>query len=426
MKKQIAVLCASLLTVTTVFSGISLQTAAASAAAPAATESATAMEIVNKENEKEQTEANLQNAEQSKQSLEQDKIQLEGYLGELNTKLQQLSESMNQLEQQIAGKKEQISGIQSDLELAKQDENKQYQEMKKRIQFMYEKGTMSLYSALLTGKGISDMISRTEYIAKISKYDRDMLEKYQETKKNISDNESALLKEQKNLTDMEESLKTQEAELKNTVAQTEENIKKHEQDIAKAELQIQGYEEQIAKQEAELSNLEAIQEAEAIAGNSDEVRQAAQQAQEIANGLTEKMSDLGFDVQDIQPTYGEAYAATETDLVLMATIIYVEAGVESFEGMCAVGACVMNRVRSPEFPNTILGVIYQPGQFTPVRTGRFALALAQGVPQECYRAAQMALNGYNNIGDYLYFRTPNGRVSGLQIGGHIFHDGHVF
>ncbi len=428
MKKQIAVLLAALLSVTTVIPPAAVQAANNGvAASPAPTETSTAANIVTKEQEKQQAETDLNKTEQSKETLEQSKIQLEGYLGELNTKLQELSTNINNLEQQITAKKQEIETIQKNLDLAKKDEKNQYENMKKRIQFMYEKGSRSLYTAILSGKGFSDILARTEYIAQVSKYDRDMLEKYQATKDKISDNQTALQTEQKNLTAMEDDLKKQQADLEKTVADTKENIQKHEAEIAQAELQIQGYEREIAEKEAQINDLKSIQEAEAVANNSKEVAAAAQQAREIANGLTDKLNQLGISVpQSITPTYGEAYAATATDLVLMATIIFVEAGVEPFEGKCAVGACVMNRVRSSQFPNTILGVIYDPGQFTPVTTGRFALALAQGVPDECYRAAQMALDGYNNIGDYLYFRTPNGRVSGLQIGGHIFHDGHVF
>jgi len=428
MKKRAAVFCALLLAVMTILPVgspvyASLTDTETQTDTETGTESSTSMDIVNKEDEMEQTQSDLEDAEASKETMEQTKIELEGYLGELNSKLEELSENINSLEEQIAAKESEIEAIQNDLALAKEDETEQYEEMKKRIQFMYEQGGMTLYAALLTGGGISDMISKTEYIAQVSRYDRQMLEKYQETKENIADNESTLLAEQTELDAMQASLKEQQDELEETIESTTENISLYEAEIASAELQIQAFEEQLAQQEAELGDLEALQEAEAIAANSNEVKEAAQKAQEIANNLTSSLTALGFSVNTVTVTYEDAYAASASDLVLLATIIYCEAGGECFEGKCAVGACVMNRVRSSEFPNTILGVIYQAGQFTPVSTGRFALALAQGVPDECYEAAQMALDGYNNIGDYLYFRTPNGVVQGLQIGGHIFHDG---
>lgn len=417
MKKQIVVLCLSLI--------LSFAMLPQKQVVAVATTSSTTQSILNKEQEKAQTEAELQNAESQKETLEQQKIQLEGYLGELNTKLQELSVNIEDLEQQIGNKNQEIATTQSNLEKAKKAESKQYEDMKKRIQYMYEQGSMSLYSVLMTGKGLTDMITRTEYIARISMYDRMMLQKYQDTKKSIADNEVALLAQQNDLSTLEADLVTKQDALVQTVMATQENLLKNQTEIAAAEQQIQSYEQQLVAQQEQIDGLYAIQEAEAIAKNAQDIAEAAKKAQDIANSLGDKMDDLGISTT-IKPTYGEPYAGTASDLVLLATIIYCEAGAEPFEGKCAVGACVINRVRSSEFPDTIIGVIYDPGQFTPVTTGRFALALAQGVPDDCYKAAQMAMDGYNNIGNYLYFRTPNGRVQGLQIGGHIFHDGRVF
>lgn len=417
MKKQIAIFCLSM--------GLCITMLPVEGLTALATTTSTAQSILDKEQEKAQTEAELQNAENQKQTLEQQKIQLEGYLGELNKKLQELSVNIEDLEQQISTKNQEISDTQGSLEQAKQAESKQYQDMKKRIQYMYEQGQMSLYSILMTGKSLTDMITRTEYIARISMYDRAMLAKYQQTKDTIAQNEVALVAQQKDLSTLEADLVTNQEALVQTVMDTQQHLLKNQEEIAAAEQQIQSYEQQIAAQQQQIDGLEAIQEAEAIAKNAEEIADSAKKAQDIANSLGDKMDSLGI-TTTITPTYGTPYEGSASDLVLLATIIYCEAGAEPFEGKCAVGACVINRVRSAEFPNTILGVIYDPGQFTPVTTGRFALALAQGVPDECYQAAQMAMNGYNNIGSYLYFRTPNGRVQGLQIGGHIFHDGSVF
>lgn len=424
IRKGIALLCAAALCVSPLAATSAVYATTDSTTESSAVDSETAAGILNKAQEVEQTKSSLEDTQNSKTDLENTKLELEGYLGELNAKLQQLGTDISTLETQISDKEAEIAATQTTLDAAETDEDKQYADMKKRIRFMYEEGNSSLYAALMTGNSISDIISRSEYIAKISKYDRDMLQKYQDTKQHIADNEAALLSQQEELTGMQGDLQAKQEELEQTVASVQDEIKQHEDEIAAAELQIASYEQALAQQEAELNNLQAIATAEAVANNSQEVAFAAQQAQSIASALTSRMSELGLTESSVTATYGEAYAYTQSDLVLLATLIYVEAGVEPYEGQCAVGACVMNRVRSSEFPNSIIGVIYDPGQFTPVTTGRFALALAQSeATASCYQAAQQALNGYNNIGSYLYFRTPNGRVSGLQIGGHIFHDG---
>lgn len=109
-----------------------------------------------------------------------------------------------------------------------------------------------------------------------------------------------------------------------------------------------------------------------------------------------------------------------SELQLMAALIWCEAGNQPYEGMIAVGAVVMNRVNHPSYPNTITGVIYAPGQFTPVMTGKVIKALERGVPDSCTQAAIEAMSGVNNVGDALHFNTLAIRSSDLIIGAHAF------
>ena len=85
-----------------------------------------------------------------------------------------------------------------------------------------------------------------------------------------------------------------------------------------------------------------------------------------------------------------------------------------------MASVVLNRVKSSHFPNTVAGVIYQSGQFSPVASGRYALRLEQGVNSTCMQAAQEALGGTITI-DALFFRTNNGIVQGTVIGNHVFY-----
>ena len=107
------------------------------------------------------------------------------------------------------------------------------------------------------------------------------------------------------------------------------------------------------------------------------------------------------------------------DVTLLGALIYCEAGNQSYEGMVAVGAVVMNRVYSSSFPNSISEVIYQSGQFTPAYSGALASALANGVPSTCYQAASAAIAGENPVGSALYFNTGSGK--GFKIGAHQFY-----
>lgn len=114
--------------------------------------------------------------------------------------------------------------------------------------------------------------------------------------------------------------------------------------------------------------------------------------------------------------------ATVDEITLLAAIIWCEAGNQCYEGMVAVGAVVMNRVRSNRFPNDIYSVIYQTGQFTPVVNGFLAyrLANASGIPQDCISAAKDALSGVDNVNGALFFNHVSTGKTGLIIGDHVF------
>ncbi|MDY3917452.1 MAG: cell wall hydrolase [Candidatus Limivivens sp.] len=122
----------------------------------------------------------------------------------------------------------------------------------------------------------------------------------------------------------------------------------------------------------------------------------------------------------VYETEAPSVSASSSDLDLLAAIIYCEAGNQSRDGKIAVGAVVLNRVASSSFANSISGVIYESGQFTPAMTGWLDQVLAGGgAPSDCYEAAQAALNGENPVGGALYFNGGSGK--GIQIGDHQFY-----
>lgn len=118
--------------------------------------------------------------------------------------------------------------------------------------------------------------------------------------------------------------------------------------------------------------------------------------------------------------YGEYTTDADTTL-LLAALIHCEARGESYEGQLAVGAVVMNRVRSSAYPDTIHGVIYASGQFTPALNGKVNKVYESGkINESCIKAAEEALSGVSNVGDLTHFRRNDGR-EGIVIGNHVFH-----
>ena len=139
----------------------------------------------------------------------------------------------------------------------------------------------------------------------------------------------------------------------------------------------------------------------------------------LENAVQGAMTVDEYQESQSQAVSGSAVSADSGDLAMLAALIECEAGGESYTGKVAVGAVVLNRVRSGSFPNDIAGVIYQSGQFSPVSSGKFQCVLSRGARSDCYDAAAAALAGENPVGNCLYFNSGSGR--GIQIGNQHFY-----
>ena len=101
----------------------------------------------------------------------------------------------------------------------------------------------------------------------------------------------------------------------------------------------------------------------------------------------------------------ENSSGNTSDVQLLARAINGEARGESYEGQVAVGAVILNRVKHSEFPNTIAGVIYQPGAFTAVSDGQINVPIDES--SSVVKAAQDALNGWDPTNGCIYYFNPN-------------------
>ena len=121
---------------------------------------------------------------------------------------------------------------------------------------------------------------------------------------------------------------------------------------------------------------------------------------------------------------GQSSDYSRNDLYLLAKVIHAEARGEIYTGKVAVGAVVLNRVKSPDFPNTISGVIYQKHAFTAVSDGQINLT----PDQTAINAAKDALNGWDPTGGCIYYYNPVtatsewifSRETVITIGKHVF------
>lgn len=324
------------------------------------------------------------------------KDKLEDELADLNQNLASLADEMNELEVQIADKQDEITVTTAELDAAEKRSAKQYEDMKLRIQFMYENGNISIVSRLMNSESLSDFLNQTEYISSINAYDREKLEEFQQLQMEIADKKQTLEEEETVLLALREDLKNKQSEVNTLIVATKGSISKTNTEIASAQESIEDLEEQLKYWEEYEKEL-----------REKKYEQDLKLWQEMQNSGQEDWSGVSY-----VPQEGEAY--------LLAAIIQCEAWGEPYEGKLAVGSVVLNRVKSSRFPNTITGVIYQRGQFAPVASGRLAYRLQAGVVADCQRAANEILNG-NVTNNCLFFRTVAPGINGTIIGNHIFY-----
>lgn len=320
---------------------------------------------------------------------------LQSDLKDLNTQMTAVSSKLEELEGQIADKEEAIRITGEEIEEAKKTEAWQYDCMVKRIQYMYESGETDYLELLFSAQSFSDFLNYSDYFSAIADYDENMMAEYEATRQRIEEEEAKLLQEKADLDDLYLAAETEKNKVSSLISQTNSNIQKYGDKIATAEEEARAYEAELKKKEEDIETLKKIIEQEKALSAA------------AAKATWRDISEVTF---------------ADGDKKLLANIIYCEAGSEPYAGKLAVGAVVINRVLSSKYPDTVVGVIYQKSQFSPVASGRYELALAvDKANADCYKAAEEAMSGVTNVGSCLYFRTPIDGLTGIAIGGHIFY-----
>lgn len=360
------------------------------------------------EDEKEQLENELQQKEENKGSLENQKEGEEEKLKNLKAQYQSISSDLSALDKKKTEKEAEIKEKTEELDTAIAEQEKQYDDMKKRIQYMYEQPQESLFSLLLKDYSFADALNRVDEVAKIQEYDRDQLQEMEENSKKIQEQKEELEAAKKELENLISEAKKKQAQVSALQKKTSESINSYLDQIAQAEEEIGNTEEALKAKADALKKLYAQAQAEEAAERRRQAEEAAKKLQEaLANG-TIKPEDSGI-------VYGDL-SLSQTEMDMLTAMIYCEARGESYEGQLAVGYVIMNRVRSNKFPNSLEAVLRQNRQFEPAGSGRFDIVLTAywgkipGVIGEsewnsCQQAAMVCVNSDSNVGESLFFRT---------------------
>lgn len=362
------------------------------------------------EQEKKETESKLDETEENLDKLNEQKDSLQGALTTLNTELSQVSNNLSDLETKITDKEaeieamnQEIARVQEELQTAIQLKDDQYEAMKQQIKFIYERSDYLYLELFFSAGSFSDFLNKNNYIEQLSAYEEKVLQAYKDAQAAMEAKEEELqmamdrLEQDKaELSDYKVQVVAEQSRVSGLVSKTANSISATASQISEAEAAALAYEQKIKEQEENITALKAKL--------AEEIRMA----QLAAQSSWRDISEVSF---------------AEGDRYLLANLIYCEAGGEPYAGQVAVGSVVINRVLSSVYPDTVTGVIYQNKQFSPVASGRLALALAEGrATGSCYQAADEVMKGTTNVGNCVYFRTPvDGVTPKYRIGGHIFY-----
>ena len=171
------------------------------------------------ENKKKEAEASLKSKEDEIEAIEVKQRTLRGEIADLDAELVNVMVELSTLEEELSVKQDELDETKANLKQAKKDEQEQYEAMKLRIRFMYEKGNTAMLTSILESKSIADLLNRVEYVNEVYDYDRELLEEYENTKKQVA----SLTKQQKEviqaLKAKQQEYQVAQADFESTIAQ---------------------------------------------------------------------------------------------------------------------------------------------------------------------------------------------------------------
>lgn len=364
------------------------------------------------------TQDDLDAVNKQLEELRNKQSELNASYGELNEKLSASGEKLSSIEDAVNAKQSEIDDTNIQVADMQAEIDQQYAAMKLRIQFMYENNNATILSTLLSAESLSDLLSKSEYIQQISNYDHQKMQELSDLLASLKETQAKLEQEMAELVTLKDDAALEADNFAVLLSQCQTELDTTSDSITDAEALALEYEKQIEQEmlERQRREMEALEAARKAQEEADKANNAGNSGNAGGN------SSSGSAMVDQNALNNVLKNHSAEDVAMLAAIIECEAGNQSYEGKCAVGSVVINRVVDPRFANSISGVIYAPYQFSPVASGRFAIVLARGANAACTQAAVDVLNGYINI-NALYFHVYDSSVDvgGTVIGDHVFY-----
>ena len=211
------------------------------------------------------------------------KSDIGAYVKKLDEDIESVAAEILKLGEEITQKEDEISVKEQEIEEIQKKSDKQYDDMKLRIKYMYERSDTTFLDMLMNSKSLPELLNRTEYIEKISHYDRTQLDEYEKTQQELNEKKEELENAADELKTSKEIAEDKKAGIEKLQADKKTEMQKYESQIGVAEVQLEEYEREIKKQEDTIKAIEAE-----IKRKEEEARKAAEAA-----GKTYQTVDLG-------------------------------------------------------------------------------------------------------------------------------------
>ena len=206
---------------------------------------------------KNKAQKDLDDATNQIQSIEKQQRALQSEIDEKDQELVNLLVNIDILKDELDAKNKQLETVTAELGEAQETERQQYASMKKRIQFMYERGDNAMLDALLGAEDMSDFLNRVEYVSEVYSYDRKLLTKYQDTVQQVAELKSNVETEKAELEDMQDEYAAQQTSLESILAEKKAQMGNYDNQLATAQAAAAEFKKtidaqnQIIKQEEE-------------------------------------------------------------------------------------------------------------------------------------------------------------------------------
>lgn len=239
--------------------------------------------ISNAQAEQAAAQSQLDSIQSRIDELNSKKGQSEEYLSELNQQLDDLQNRLQELQDQYDAKQNELVQIQADLEDAKAKEEEQYEAMKLRIQYMYENSSGNGYMAMLfSSKSISELISRAEYIQKISDFDRDLMQEYEDTVDQVKEKETQVQEEQAAIVELQQQSSDQQEAIQELYAAAYQELRTYSAELDDAKSSESALVDEINSKADAINDLIRQAKEEEIAAQKKAEEEAAAAAQRAA------------------------------------------------------------------------------------------------------------------------------------------------